>query len=91
MARKLITFDDETWHALVQLGRDRMGDIQDLADEAFADLLAKHGVPKNLKEALRRSAAPATGTSTRKKSVKKARAKKRARPSGTPNKRAGNT
>ena len=55
--RKLIAFDDETWHALVQLGRDRMGDIQDLADEAFADLLAKHGVPKNLKDALRKSAA----------------------------------
>lgn len=54
--RKLIGFDDETMAALTQLGRDRMATIQDLADEAFADLLKKHGVPVDLKEALRRSA-----------------------------------
>ena len=55
--RKLITFDDETLSALTQLGRDRMATIQDLADEAFADLLKKHGVPIDLKDALRKSAA----------------------------------
>jgi hypothetical protein len=54
--RKLIDFDDETMAALTQLGRDRMATLQDLADEAFADLLKKHGVPIDLKEALRRSA-----------------------------------
>ena len=54
--RKLIDFDDETMAALTQLGRDRMATIQDLADEAFADLLKKHGVPIDLKDALRRSA-----------------------------------
>lgn len=53
--RKVIEFDDETYQALVQLGRDRMATLQELADEAFADLLKKHGVPKDLKEALRRS------------------------------------
>ena len=31
------------------------------ADEAFADLLAKHGVPIDLKAALRKSAADADG------------------------------
>lgn len=56
MARKLIAFDDETMNALTQLSRDRMATIQDLADEAFADLLRKHGVPVDLRDALRRSA-----------------------------------
>lgn len=55
MARKLIAFDDETMAALTQLGRDRMASLQDLADEAFADLLKKHGVPVDLKDALRKS------------------------------------
>lgn len=56
MPRKLIAFDDETMSALTQLGRNRMATIQDLADEAFADLLKKHGVPIDLKDALRKSA-----------------------------------
>ena len=59
MPRKLIYFDDETMSALTQLGRDRMATIQELADEAFADLLKKHGVPIDLKDALRKSAAKA--------------------------------
>ncbi len=54
--RKLIEFDDATLAALVQLGRDRMGTLQELADEAFADLLKRHGVPIDLKDALRKSA-----------------------------------
>ena len=57
MPRKLIDFDDETMSALTQLGRHRMATIQELADEAFADLLKKHGVPIDLKDALRKSAA----------------------------------
>ncbi len=54
--RKLIAFDDETFDKLKQLARDRMGTIQELADEAFADLLRKHGIPVDLKDALRKSA-----------------------------------
>jgi hypothetical protein len=54
--RKLIAFDDETLAQLTQLGRDRMATLQELADEAFADLLKKHGVPIDLKDALRKSA-----------------------------------
>lgn len=53
--RKVIEFDEETYQALVQLGRDRMATLQELAEESFADLLKKHGVPKDLKDALRRS------------------------------------
>ena len=55
MPRKLISIDDETLAALTRLGRDRMATLQDLADEAFADLLRKHDVPVDLKEALRKS------------------------------------
>lgn len=54
--RKLIAFDDETFDKLKQLGRDRMATVQELADEAFADLLRKHGIPVDLKDALRKSA-----------------------------------
>jgi hypothetical protein len=54
--RKLIAFDDDTFDKLKQLGRDRMATIQELADEAFADLLRKHGIPIDLKDALRKSA-----------------------------------
>jgi hypothetical protein len=53
----LIAFDDDTFDKLTQLGRDRMATIQELADEAFADVLRKHGVPIDLKDALRKSAA----------------------------------
>ena len=55
--RKLIAFDDDTFDKLKQLARDRMATIQELADEAFADLLKKHGIPVDLKDALRKSAA----------------------------------
>jgi non-homologous end joining protein Ku len=54
--RKLIAFDDDTFDKLKQLGRDRMATIQELADEAFADVLKKHGIPVDLKDALRKSA-----------------------------------
>ena len=54
--RKLIAFDDDTFDKLTQLGRDRMATFQELADEAFADLLKKHGIPVDLRDALRKSA-----------------------------------
>lgn len=53
--RKLISFDDETANALKLLGADRRKSLQNLADEAFADLLRKHGRPVRLKDALRQS------------------------------------
>jgi hypothetical protein len=54
--RKLIAFDEDTFAKLAQLGRDRMATIQELADEAFADVLRKHGIPIDLRDALRKSA-----------------------------------
>jgi hypothetical protein len=55
MPGKRIQFDDWTWHELGLLARDRMMDFQELADEAFSDLLKKHGRPTDLKTALRES------------------------------------
>ena len=52
---KRAQFDLETWHALNLLARDRMMTFQELADEAFRDLLRKHGRPTDLEDALRRS------------------------------------
>jgi hypothetical protein len=56
MPGKRVQFDEETWQQLDLLGRDQMKDFQELADEAFRDLLRKHDRPVDLKEALRRSA-----------------------------------
>lgn len=65
--RKLIGIDDDSFDKLTQLGRDRMATLQELADEAFADLLRKHGVPIDLRDALRKSAGskPVKGASER--------------------------
>jgi hypothetical protein len=60
--RKSIAFDDDTFDKLRQLARDRMATFQELADEAFADLLKKHGVPIDLKDALRKSARRENGS-----------------------------
>jgi hypothetical protein len=56
MPGKRIQLDDATWQALDLLARDSMKDFQDLADEAFTDLLKKHGRPVTLTDALRQSA-----------------------------------
>ena len=55
MRGKRVQFDDETFNALDLLARDRMMSFQELADEAFTDLLKKHGRPTDLKSALRQS------------------------------------
>ena len=55
MARKLIEFDDQTLTAWKLLASYTAGSLQELADEAFRDLLKKHGRPTDLKDALRQS------------------------------------
>jgi hypothetical protein len=69
VVRKLIAFDEDTFDKLKQLGRDRMATIQELADEAFADVLKKHGIPVDLKDALRKSASLTKETTVEKKSA----------------------
>jgi hypothetical protein len=56
MIGKRVQFHDETWQELRLLAAEGMKSFQELADEAFNDLLKKHGRPNSLKEALRRSA-----------------------------------
>jgi hypothetical protein len=53
---KRVMFDKATWAAVDLYARDSMKTFQELADEAFADLLRKHNRPTDLKDALRRSA-----------------------------------
>jgi predicted DNA-binding ribbon-helix-helix protein len=71
MPGKRVQLDDETWASLDLLARDRMMTFQELADEAFADVLKKHGRPVDLRAALRKSAqaadAPQQGRAKRRK------------------------
>jgi hypothetical protein len=57
MVGKRVQFDDETWQALDALADQSGKGFQDLADEAFADLLKKHKRPVGLKAALKESVA----------------------------------
>jgi hypothetical protein len=45
MPGKRVQLDDETWQALDLLARDQMKTFQELADEAFTDLLRKNRSP----------------------------------------------
>jgi hypothetical protein len=54
-SKKLIGFDQQILQALEAYARDTGKSLQDLADEAFSDLLVKHGRPRSFKEALKES------------------------------------
>lgn len=56
--RKRITFDVETFQALDLLRREQMKELDEIAEEAFRDLLHKYGRTADFREALRRSAKP---------------------------------
>ena len=53
--RKRISFDAATWQALDRLSLDSAKSLQELAEEAFRDLLKKHHRPATLRDALRQS------------------------------------
>ena len=55
MPGKRVQFDDETWQAIDAVARGRGKSFQELADEAFKDLLKKHHQPVGLKAALNES------------------------------------
>ena len=74
MPGKRVQFDQEIRNALELLAKDSMRDFQELADEAFADLLR----PVDLKTALRQSVGeiekrPAAPSVRRHDAAKKAR------------------
>lgn len=60
---KRVHLDERTWQVLKALGRDSMKDFQELADEAFRDLLKKHNRPTALKAQLRESLKPRAAAS----------------------------
>ena len=56
MPGKRVQIDNETWHVLELLRRDKMATFQELRDEAIADYLKKNNRPVTLKAALKQSA-----------------------------------
>jgi hypothetical protein len=53
MPGKRVRFDDATWEAILAVSRSKDLTFEELADEAFADLLKKHKQPVGLKAARR--------------------------------------
>ena len=53
MPGKRLQFYEETWQAIEAVARQSDRSFQELADEAFADLLKKHKQPVGLKAALK--------------------------------------
>jgi hypothetical protein len=62
MIGKRVQFNEETWAAINLLRQERRRSFQQLADEAFRDLLEKHHRPADLKTQLRQSAGVAPKT-----------------------------
>jgi hypothetical protein len=92
--RKLIAFDAETWHALDLLAKDSFKTVQELADEAFTDLLRKHNRPTDLRQALKKSAAggaqaPAKAAKTAKPAPRRSPPKGRATSAARSGRRRG--
>ena len=79
MPGKRIEFEQADLNALTLLARDRMMTFQEIADEAFRDLLKKYGRPTELKEALKASLrrVPANDPGDRPKGTKANRKKRR--------------
>ena len=59
MIGKRVQFDEETWAAVNLLRQERRRSFQQLAEEAFRDLLEKYHRPVDLKTQLKESAGPA--------------------------------
>lgn len=66
MPGKRVQFDEATWNAVDLLSKDTMKDFQELAEEAFTDLLKKHNRPTDLKSALRKSLSGASSPTSSK-------------------------
>lgn len=55
MVGKRLRFDRETWNAIDLLARDQMKSIEEITEEAFRDLLKKHGRSADFREQLKLS------------------------------------
>lgn len=67
MVGKRVEFDDETWAAVNLMRQERRRSFQQLANEAFTDLLAKYHRPVDLKSQLRASLGEEPAARTRKR------------------------
>jgi hypothetical protein len=52
---KRLKFDRETWNAIDLLARDQMKSVEEITEEAFRDLLKKHGRSADFREQLKLS------------------------------------
>jgi hypothetical protein len=84
---KRVEFDIETWQALDMLARERMMTFQEVADEAFRDVLKKYGRPYDVRDALKKSARAADKEKAP-APTKKRKASKSKRPTGGGSRRA---
>jgi hypothetical protein len=66
MVGKRVEFDDETWAVINLLRQERRRSFQQLANEAFADLLETYQRPVDLKSQLRESLATEADKSPKK-------------------------
>lgn len=64
---KRLQFDRETWNAIDLLARDQMKSIEEITEEAFGDLLKKHGRSADFREQLKLSARAARSRTSRAK------------------------
>ena len=55
MPGKRVQFEDETWQAIEAVARGKRKSFQELADEAFDDLLKKYKQPVGLMDSLKES------------------------------------
>jgi hypothetical protein len=52
---KRLQFDRETWNAVDLMARDQMKSVEEITEEAFRDLLKKHGRSADFREQLKLS------------------------------------
>jgi hypothetical protein len=52
---KRLQLDRETWNAVDMLARDQMRSVEEITEEAFRDLLKKHGRSADFREQLKLS------------------------------------
>jgi hypothetical protein len=62
---KRLQFDRETWNAVDMLARDQMKSVEEITEEAFRDLLKKHGRSADFREQLKLSVRAAKPKSSR--------------------------
>ena len=62
---KRLQFDRETWNAIDLMARDQMKSIEEITEEAFRDLLKKHGRSADFREQFKLSVRAAKPKSSR--------------------------